>query len=864
MISRRNALKGAAVSALALFGERARAAFHGSTSGSVPSQWYALPVGGGGFQTKMAIHPATGTIFSGTDEFGCYAGSTVVGTINTQLLTSSSFPPSGLGTPLLSGDIYSLAIDPSNPNNLWVYYSTANITANTSTVLLSTDGGAHWNLTGFPYTNVNGNGTLHSTIDGQMNVDPVNSNVVYVGDSSGVWVTFNQGSTFALISTGTIPAPGTEPAICGIAFDTSHSPPTTVVSGQTVTTRILVGCNGHGVYESVDGGVTWALISGSPSAYTSAAIGSDGNYYCVNYSSGALTRISPAHVVTPITTSGIGRFAIDPGDPSHAVGLDVFGGGNYTFGGPINSGTPTATHNGGGGGVAIHAPDAPWLQLTGNPAGGTILWDPLLTTSSTSMSIVSSGNQTITVGIGLNIVAGDYLRIHYTANSTSYMLGNCVSYNSSTGVLVFTAGSFNLGHGGTYPYLGQAIGTGGGSGPFSAWTVTKERIWYACGVGLIYIDAPPYNGGALNFYSQTFGIETLSSGSVVWPPGNAPQLIASDFPFRPVLTNPVGATVGNSYLEPGQSPGSIIDGAHICWVANDPATMYGTTTGWIGKSTNNGATWTALSGSPTLSGHGNWIAASTDLSIVVAPGNSGTMQYSTDGGATWANSTGGPSSFPGGGFSQYSNAVTFLYADPITAGTYFLYSTPSIYKSTDGGATWSVVVSGLTSANNPISMAMVPGRSGHILLSFGENGFGGSSWSAVVANYPATGGPGGFWSAVFYNDSTGIATAMPNTGSMLAVGTGAAKPGGNGYPSLWLSGWVKVAGVWTYSPSWRVDNFDPTNIAATTYINTGSYIANSMDLPNNIIGDPNNWDCAIASFNGSGWAIRWNSGATWP
>lgn len=835
-ISRRNLL-GGVVSAALLRGQPADANWSQiQAAGSTAPAWYPLPVGGGGYQSKLSIHPS-GVILSGPDAYGCYRSSTTLGTINTQLQTALTMPASFLPSPYIAGDSYDLAIDPNNANTFWWYWSCDN--ALVSTVLKSTNQGGNWSTTGFPITAAQGNGNLHGVIRQMIAPDPNNSsNVVYVGGYDALRVTFNGGATFATVSG--ITAPGTDPGVCAIQFDPTSG--TTTNGGVTVTARILLSVYGTGVYVSTNGGASFSLISGSPTGVTKSCMGSDGNYYAVSYGVSTIVRISTANAMTTITCNiGVGNLALNPVNPAHAIAWDQFGGGAITFNGPINSGSPTGTHNG----FAMNplvAPDVPWLAVTTlEPSSGPMDWDPFVTTSTTSLTIGTGSKTLLGIGVGLNLIVGDSVRISNTGTPTNYMRGVVTAYTSASGgSLTYTVGNDD-----PLQYLGAQAG---GSGTFAAWQITKDRFHYCCGYGRLYIDAPTANSPP-TYVSQTSGIESLSSCAVLWPPGHDPQLIASDFAWRTQTSNPIGQTTGNASYQPAESYGTIADGNFMCFAVSDPATLFGVSVVFIGKSTNEGASWTALASTPaavSTYGSGAWIAASTPLNIVVT--NFNLANYTTDGGVTWQVPTGFPT-VSSGAFRLWGNP---LVADSVTVGKFYVIDNGGAFHvSTDGGATWTAT-GGSVAVTYP-NLVAVPGHAGHLLYATGQVSGSGSTPAAIVASSPQTG-----FVPQFSANGGATWTPLPNVEEAICIACGAAKPGGNGYPSFAFAAWV--SGVYGL---WRCDNFDPANIAGSTYVNIGTWPNDMIDTPVSIAGDSLNWDWWIISQKNSGWRARVAPGR-WP
>lgn len=100
-------------------------------------------------------------------------------------------------------------------------------------------------------------------------------------------------------------------------------------------------------------------------------------------------------------------------------------------------------------------------------------------------------------------------------------------------------------------------------------------------------------------------------------------------------------------------------------------------TGVILRSTNNGATWSAITPPTTNKVFNDVHFVSASVGWIV--GNSGVILRSTDGGATWATQTSGLSSQDG------LNSVTFIDANNGWAA-----GGRKVVRTTDGGATWTV------------------------------------------------------------------------------------------------------------------------------------------------------------------------------
>ena len=241
------------------------------------------------------------------------------------------------------------------------------------------------------------------------------------------------------------------------------------------------------------------------------------------------------------------------------------------------------------------------------------------------------------------------------------------------------------------------------------------------------------------------------------------------------------------------------------------------------------------------------MCASTPSNIVVASGAN--KAYTTDGGTTWNT----PSGMPNINQSPFTLAGSPIVADSVTANKFYCTNGTSFYVSTNSGATWSATGGSVPPTTGNANLVAVPGHAGHLLYAGGQNSGGGSTPAAIVASSPSSSVP-----LNFSSDGGVTWTSLPNLEETICVACGAAKPGGNGYPSFAFAGWVSsVYGIW------RVDNFDPTNISATTYVNIGTWPNGTIDFPDSIAGDSANWNRWILSQRNSGWRY-YGTGSGWP
>jgi hypothetical protein len=156
------------------------------------------------------------------------------------------------------------------------------------------------------------------------------------------------------------------------------------------------------------------------------------------------------------------------------------------------------------------------------------------------------------------------------------------------------------------------------------------------------------------------------------------------------------------------------------FVQNTPTTVVRVSDGTYGASplgvisTDGGMNWTGFAAVPTGTKGGGTIAIAADgSSMVWATMDTTSVWYSKNGGATWTAST---------GIAAQSQVVS----DRATAGVYYGYtaSTGTLAKSTDGGATFTTIQTGL-----PISVSWLlapilyslPDAQGNLWLTAGGN-----------------------------------------------------------------------------------------------------------------------------------------------
>ena len=701
--------------------------------------WKPLRIGAGGFITGIDI-ATNGTKVIRTDTYGAYLWD---GGQWDQLISTSSMPAAFVNTQL-NGGVYEIQIAPGNTNRFYMEYQ--------GYALRSDNRGITWMQTAFPKTTDASNGT-YRTNGSRIAIDPVNSNVVVVGTSrNGVYMSSDAGATWTHIT-----AVGTSTADGGgnyygnaVAFD-----PSSPVSGGK-TQGIYVMTPGTGVYHSTDGGATWTLTSGTPTAFARMVVAQDGTVYLVDgsttnlhvYSAGTWSSVAVGETPTAV--------AVDPSNVNRVVVIDGAGNLNVStnhavsFSGVTSGKTFTATDN------------IPWLSW----------W--------------ASGG------------AGGYM---------------------ATADIVFDPTVSNT--------LYQSAGAG---------------VWAA---------SP--SGSSVAWSSQSLGIEQLVANTVISPPGGQPLVAVWDQGiFR--INNP--DTFPSSH---GVEP-KFAAGWDVAYAPNNPnyivaiANWFGTETS--GYSNDGGVSWQGFAtDTPTTAG-GNIsgsIAVASSTSIIWIPtdngGNTVEPYYTTDGGATWHGVAiaGVPTTGETGWDFAYYLDRHIVTADTVNIGTYYAYnygpsgapSAVGVYKSTDGGATWTHVYSSALAGGFNVKLKAVPGKAGELFFTGGPVG---SDSINSPANEP-------------FEESTNGGTtwnAVTNVEEVYDFGFGQAKTGTT-TPAIYIAGWVSNQyGIWESD-----DN-------ANTWTQIGLWPLGSLDTVKAVSGDMNAYGRVYVGFNGSGYIYGNTTGARIP
>jgi hypothetical protein len=609
--------------------------------GPPPPTFQTLKIGGGGVVSGIDI-AADGTKICRTDVGGCYLYNTASG-LWQQMMTMATMPSGSNAQNTLQG-VYEIAIAASNTNVVYMVFN--------GFVYRTANRGASWALTTKAQdTNANANSNNRS-FGAKMAVDPANANIVFVGGSTGLSKSLDGGSTWA--SVASVPTPSITDSGILVRFD----PSSVVTAGATQ--GIYVSCYGNGVYHSTNGGSTFALTTGSPTAHQSMDVSTDGIVYVVGASgsnlniltAGTWAAVSTGSGDTPVTVSA---------DPNTAARVVVVGGEGKASISANHGTTWTGWTN-----YTLTATDVPWITTTN---GGSA--SPFMSTACIKFDPSVSNTLYICFGLGVAV-------------------SNPPSTNTTTAWTTVTAGIEEF-------VVNWIVSPPGGNPIVAVWdqgvfTITNPNTYSAT-------KGPTNNAG--NILSMGWGVDYASS---------SPATIAALCNWSGEETSGVSANKGATWTQfasktytAGNRGGSIAASTAtnfvLCLTDNGAAANqpYYTLDG--------GTTWTAITmtGVPT-SGNTGWntnyyldsqmlcadrVTANTFYTYNFGGSGTGAGTWkTTNGGAAWTRVS---TTSIGGTFAGFPH----MKAVPGNAGNLFRSSGQgsgaAFQRSIDGGATWSSV-----------------------------------------------------------------------------------------------------------------------------------------------------------------------------
>jgi hypothetical protein len=368
-------------------------------------------------------------------------------------------------------------------------------------------------------------------------------------------------------------------------------------------------------------------------------------------------------------------------------------------------------------------------------------------------------------------------------------------------------------------------------------------LYFAEGIGVWYTT----NSLTIKptWVSQSAGIEQLVAIWIISPPSGDPIVTAMDRPAflisSPTQTYPSHHGIDDNAAYP------IIEGYSADWCSSATRTLVLLARGAnskeyssiseMGGIYNSWRLFTSLGTPPFASAglySGGAVACSTPNQIVWEEGNNGGLWYTSNGGRSWSKSSTGllenDPGWHGGNYLDRQNVI----ADRVNTGTFYAYNSglnaSGIYKSTDGGKTFSITsVAGHFDSNDRynVQMRSVPGVGGNFCYTSGNDI------------------PRGTQHFYECNDGASLnCSAVAHVTDVWSFGLGKAKPGGDGYPTIFVYG--EVDGTFGL---WRSDDHHKTWVKLS-----GAFVNNSQDQIRVVEGDNNEYGTVYVGFGGSGFA----------
>ena len=563
---------------------------------------------------------------------------------------------------------------------------------------------------------------------------------------------------------------------------------------------VYVGTPSQGVFVTTDGGVTWNSVSSSPIAYSTRVKGA-----------------YPGHSIAFDTNSRVSDGKTQ-GIYIASYGVGVYHSSNGGKSWKLTTNTPTTFQH-----MIVDQNGTLWLC---DDSG----WGHLHKYSGIWSSISSAGSDCHSIAVR-------------PSNARAVYIGT----NSGKLVLSTDGGSRWVGP--------TSVGISATDIPWLAWSNDSwlsngdmkfdpsrpNLLYFAEGAGVLYTH-PPKTYAPVTWTSQSAAIEQLVSNWIISPPGGNPIVASWDRPaFTVIDPNRYQSRYGINNVN------EIQHGTSCDWASSAPSTIVciadTSAADTSGYSTNGGLTWSTFSALPSEIGsthYGGSIAASTAANIVWVPSNCGNPYYTTDGGRSWARIV--ISSIPAndcGWHRAYHLDRQIVIADRVNPDTFYMYNDGSvtagaggIWKSLNGGATWSQVVSGaldLTGASNfNVQMRSVPGKAGDFYFT--------SGWQSGAQPVNQS-----FWECIDDGMDTNC-NRVANVKEAFSFGFGKAAPGMT-YPTIFIYGWVdNILGIW------RSDD----HCVTWTNISDG-FPLGSFDQVKVIEGDNNTYGKVYVGFAGSGY-----------
>lgn len=364
-----------------------------------PYNWNSVAIGGGGYVTGIITSKEEpGLMYARTDVGGAYRWDKANNKWIPLMDWVSDQQQGMLG-------IESVAIDPQNPNIVYMLAGISYFNNGKTFILRSTDYGANFTTTEVTSQfKAHGNGTARETGE-KLQVDPNNSSVLFCGTRrNGLFKSTDSGATWSAV--GNIPSTVTvTPNDNGISFVLLDKSSVSGGVTQTIFAGISRAGNDQNFYKSDDGGSTFTAVvnpnlaaglmpqrgklSGDGHLYITYAndVVEKGQIWKYTIASGAWTNVSPS------LNKAYGGISVDPANPMRLVASTV---NTYLAQGSAWGDRFFLSTNGGTSwtdiiesrGFTMDSNGISWISGTAIHGAGSIEFDP----SNTNRVLVVSGN----------------------------------------------------------------------------------------------------------------------------------------------------------------------------------------------------------------------------------------------------------------------------------------------------------------------------------------------------------------------------------------------------------------------------------------------------------------------------------------
>lgn len=258
--------------------------------------WKNVIIGGGGYVTGIIACPTAKNLF--------YAKTDVGGAYRWNEEQQCWIPLTDWVNKSEMGylGVESIAIDPQNPNRVYMSAGLEYYPATKPAIFYSDDYGDTFNKTVVPFM-VHGNGYGRG-VGERLIVDPNNSNILYCGTrKDGLWKSSDMARTWTKVTSFPISETDNGNGICAVVIDPSSS------SNGSTSKTIFVGVSQMGasnLFVSVDAGETWSPVEGQDSTFApQRMVITPNGYLIITYANGAGPH---SNKVEPLSTGALFKY----------------------------------------------------------------------------------------------------------------------------------------------------------------------------------------------------------------------------------------------------------------------------------------------------------------------------------------------------------------------------------------------------------------------------------------------------------------------------------------------------------------------------------------------------------------------------